>query len=692
MKALLTIVLLALFVTLPATAQFSTDIASPGAAEQLRLGVQAFHRGRYAESILLLEKSLAYQPDSALIKYWLGRAYYKSGFDETALRIWDPLLAAPESPPFLRAKVERLRASRALGLGEGDYSFVEVARYEGRQGNATLFLRPSTILPMRDGSTLVVGHGSNELVTLDSSGVVRKRDRGGLSGFDRPFGLAALPDGTLFMSEFNGDQITRIAPDGAMRQIGSKGRGAGQFLGPQYLASDDAGYVYVSDYGNNRVCKLDSDGNFVLSFGSRQDDSGFVGLESPAGLVVKDGIIYVADSLRKAVFKFDSDGNYLGALAEGHLHFPEGLALWESGGALLVADTDRIVSIDLSSEALKLVYASPDRHARIVDAAPDHNGNLIYCDFDASAVAIISEASEIAAGYDVEIDRIMSDSFPVVDVDVSVRDRTGAPVVGLRDGNFYLTERLHRTTQSDEAGRTVAHREELLVPGADQSLVGIGQLVKDSRTAILLERSAALSARSEELRSALSDLYASLAAAGFAPASLYTAGAVPALEGATDIASALRVALAPTGGTGRFDSGLRLAATSLLPSGARDAVIYVGTGLIDDSSFASTTLSELASLLRNNSLRFYAVVLDEPSDSLRYLAQQSGGAIYSAARPRGLGDLAADLASSPSGRYRLRFTSRADGGFGRSYLAVGVEAYLYMKSGRDELGYYAPLK
>ena len=139
---------------------------------------------------------------------------------------------------------------------------------------------------------------------------------------------------------------------------------------------------------------------------------------------------------------------------------------------------------------------------------------------------------------------------------------------------------------------------------------------------------------------------------------------------------------------------MRLAATSLLPAEPRDAVVYVGSGAVDEASFAGTTLSELASFLRVNGIRFYGVVLGEagPSAALRYLAERTGGALYAASRPRGLGDLAADLRSAPSGRYRLGFASQADPAFGRAYLSVAAEAYLYKKSGRDELGYYAPLK
>ncbi len=673
------------------SAQFSSEIGSPGAAEQLRLGVQAFHRGRFGESILLLEKALAYSPKEALIEYWLGRAYFKSGFEETALRAWQPLFDRADVIPSLPAKIEMIRASRSISPATQAYRYVEVARFEGRRGKEEYFLRPSAILPRRDGSILVVAHGSNELVTIDAGGIIRKKDRGGLQGFDGPFGAAALPDGTLFVTEFGGDRIARIAPGGGVKTFGTKGRSPSSLLGPQFATNDASGYIYVADYGNGRICKYDSDGGFVLSFGEKRPESGFSGLASPAGLFALDSVIYVADSLKKAVYRFDQSGNFLGALAEGELHFPEGLAGWQGGRALLVADTDRVVSIDLESEEVRLVYSSPYPKARIVGAAPDFNGNLAICDFDASAVSLLSESSLIAAGYDVEIERIVSDSFPVVDVDVDVRDRNGSPVVGLLDGNFYLTERIKKTTQTDESGKAVIRREESLAPALDLALVGTGQVAAGSRTTILVERSKAISAKAEGLRAALVELYRVLGTEGAKP-SLVTAGAVPALESSGDISAALRAALAPATGPGRMDLALRLAATALLPSGSRDAVVYLGTGQVDEASFAGTTLSELAALLRNNGIRFYAVVLAQPSSALRYLAERTGGAIYAADRPRGLGDLGADLRSAPSGRYRLRFTSKAESEFGKAYLSLGVEAYLYKKSGKDELGYFAPLR
>jgi DNA-binding beta-propeller fold protein YncE len=676
-----------------AWAQFGSVMKSSGAAEQLRFGVQAYHRGRYAESILLFEKALAYSPGEDLIEYWLGRSYLKNGYEETALRIWQPLLDSASSPPFLKAKAALIRASRSIGASVDEYHYVEVERFEGRQGKNNLFARPSAIIPKTDGSLLVVSHGSNEMVVLGSSGTVKQRLRGGLSGFDRPYGAAFLPDGTLFVTEFNGDKISRIAPDGSVKTFGKKGRGEGDLIGPEYAAADSEGYAYVVDFGNARVSKFDDQGNFVLSFGTKDADSGFPGFMSPTGIYIAGGVLYVADTLAKSIYKFDESGNYLGILAEGELHMPEGISSWEGGRSLLVADTDRIVSVNLETEAVAEVYRATSRKARIVGAAVDYNGNVVACDFDASAISVLSETSSLASGYDVEIQSIDSSAFPKVTFDAIVKDKDGRAVVGLREGNFNITETVRRTTQIDEGGKAVLRTEETVESASETAYLGSGDNAAGARTVLVLERSPAMDASRESQRAALAELYSKLSGEGWTGPSLVTAGPVPALQQQTgDLVSALRVAFSPSSGRGRFDLALRLAATGLLPTGNRNAIVYLGTGEVDESSFSGATLAEIAALLKNNGIRFFAVLLGEPDASLRYLAERTGGDILSASRPRGLGDLAAEIGSAPTGRYRFSFVSKAATSFGRGYLAVGLEAYLYKRSGKDELGYYTQLE
>jgi len=59
----------------------------------------------------------------------------------------------------------------------------------------------------------------------------------------------------------------------------------------------------------------------------------------------------VADSIAKSIFKFDKSGNYIGG-SQWRTHLPEGISSWKGGHSLLVADTDRIVSVDLRTETV----------------------------------------------------------------------------------------------------------------------------------------------------------------------------------------------------------------------------------------------------------------------------------------------------------------------------------------------------
>ena len=290
----------------------------------------------------------------------------------------------------------------------------------------------------------------------------------------------------------------------------------------------------------------------------------------------------------------------------------------------------------------------------------------------------------------------MADTFPKVTLDVTVRDRLGHPVVGLKAPNFHLSERITKKTTVVERGMGVIHTEESLVPVSGMEFIGSATVAPPVRVSFLLERSPSMALYVDALRESIASLYGAFAGKAPASFSLVTAGPVPSQDvglGGT-VADLTRAILKPAQEGGRFDLGLRLAASGLLPSGPRDAVVYLGTGAVDDASFGATTLFDLASLLQNNGIRLYAVIVGDnvASPALRYLVEASGGSVYSASRPRGMGDVAADIAGAASGRYRLSFTSTADSGFGENYLTVAAEAYLYEKSGRDELGYFAPLR
>ncbi len=677
-----------------AFAQYPYRLTEPGAQENFRLGVQAYHKGRMAESVLLFERVLSQTPRDPLTLFWLGRVYYKNGLESTALERWEAAVRDGGALLLTESHREYVASRRAIEPEIGRGGYIPTGEFVGRRGKETQFLRPSWLHPQPDGSLLVVSHGSNDILRMDINGVTRARYRGGLGGFDYPFALAPDLEGGFWVSEFQGNRITLCGRDGepVLRIAGGKGRE--RLSGPQYIATDSSGFLFVVDYGNGRVVKYSPKGEYLLEFG-KSSTSSFPGFRSPSGIAVREGRVYVADTVLRAVYVFDDSGNYTDTLAEGYLIAPEGLSFF--AGELLIADKRRVAALDIGTRELREIYRSSRADARIVSAVRDVNGNIVASDFDASVVEILSDPAVVYGGYFVEIERIRPDAFPVVEADVYVRDRFGNPIVGLDQGNFYASERIV-TTKNVKEGETEARvRSESMVPVTELTLLGRGSDSSDLAAAVLVERSPQMDSYRTEVRQAVENTVASLGAG--AETILVTAGRVPAMiagsTGTSGGPSLARQALsAATDPSWRFDTSLRLAVSHLAANPKRTAVVYITTGGVREEGFESASLAELGAYLRNNGIRFYTVLIgDAPaSAAVRYLVQTAGGAILGGWDAAGLRTIGTDLKTSPSGRYRIRFMSAADPGFGRSYLSAVIEAYLFKKSGRDEMGYFTPLR
>ena len=681
---------------IPAPSGFEgADMDTVRAREEFRIGVQAYNRFSYNEAIRSFERALSYRPGEPLILDWLGKAYFRSGFENTAFRAWQAAAASygfSTGPSILiSSRVETLRNRRSLlPVADDGERYVESGRYPSKNNDVVLYRQPTSVLAANDGSAWVVAYGSNEIVRIDVNGIIRERLRGPMNGFDRPYDLVRGPEGNLYLSEYRGNRVSVLSPDGAWQfYIGSKGQGPGEFVGPQNLTVDEEGYLYVVDYGNRRISKFDPSGAFILSFGGRMP--GFQGFLSPTGIAARNGRIYAADNLLKQIFMFDRNGAYLGPLLSENLSSPESLRFL-SDGKLLGVDSNRILLIDPDTAIVReLGVLGNVSRVRITGAEMDRNGNVLAADFSAGDVAVMTRIDDMAAGLFVEISRIASDNFPVVTVEVEVSDRLRRPVTGLDGRNFLLSE----------AGQAVTA----------QNFLSAAYLSKSSDISVLIERSPATLPLRDDLAAAVRDI----SSAADRIVSIVSAGEQPMKESpssAQGATPASRLAAAARGDTAsysdswRFDLGLRLAATDLLGGEKKRAVVFVGAGTIPgvsssgsssslgDLAFEQYSLSELAAYLTNNNVVFYAVIAGggAPGRDLSYLCEETGGRVLSLYREEGIMPELRTLKEISSGTYTLSFRSGLPNDFGRAYLPLEAEVYLMERSGRDSTGYFPPLE
>ncbi|MDR0655178.1 MAG: 6-bladed beta-propeller [Treponema sp.] len=654
----------------------STDMDALRAADEFRLGVLAYNRYAFNEAILSFERALSYRPGEERILDWLGRAYYRSGMDGAALRQWQAAARifdrfSPEAL-LLGSRIETISNSRnLLPVADDDIPYVESGRYPGTYGGNTLFRQPSAVLPLADGSVWVVAYGSNEVVRIDVNGLVRARLRGPLNGFDRPYDLARGQGGRFYLSELRGSRISVLNQRGEWQAyIGSRGRGDGNLLGPQNLAVDDEGYLWVVDYGNMRVSKFDPDGLFILNISGNTPFFG--GFRSPTGIACKEGRIYVADQAARRIYMFDSNGSYEGSLDVEGLLGPESLRFL-SDGRLLAVDANRILLIDTDSALMRVLGMVGGEGARITGADMDGNGNILAANFQGGEVSVLTRMDDMASGLFVQIQRVSAENFPQVTVEIQVQDRLRRPIVGLDAVNFLLSE------------------EGVAVPA--QTFYTPPDRLPDADISILLERSPAMLPFRDDLPGAVNDIQGGLPD-GSRIVSLISAGIQPVQERIEPPGNAVRGNGASYDPRWRFDMGLRLAATGLLSGAKKRAVVFISSGEMGELAFEQYSLSELAAYLSNNGIIFDAVLLgNRPAPGeLSYLCAETGGQILPLYRPEGIREMIQSIALKPNGIYIIGYQSRLPSDFGRAYLPVETEVYLMERSGRDRTGYFPPLE
>jgi len=657
----------------------ASGAAAITAAEEFRLGVHAYNRFAYNEAVNSFERALSFRPGEARYLDWLGKAYYRSGFEDTALAQWRAAMDIygrnTGAGILLNSRIETVANRRfLLPVKDDGMRYVGAGRYPGKYEDNVLYRQPTSVLSNKDGSIWVVAYGSNEIIKIDVNGMIRERKRGPLNGFDRPYDLVRGIDGRLYLSEYRGGRVSVLDSNGDwLFYIGSEGLSNGQFIGPQNLAVDEDGYLYVVDYGNRRISKFDPDGLFILSFGLKS--AFFPGMLSPTGIAAGGGKIYVADNAAKAVFMFDPNGNYLGALAASGLKNPESLRFL-SDGTILAADANRVLLIDPDSAIVRELGLAGGEKVRITCAEMDRNGNIAAANFYGGEITIMTRFDDLASGFFVQIRNVNSERFPVVTVELTVEDRLRRPILGLNGNNFTFSE----------GGMVIG----------DLAILAKGSLNYEADISILVERSEKTANQRDDLAAAARDINAAIKGMENSKVvSVISAGYQPRRERHDNsLETAVRGTSDSFGPRWRFDQGLRLAATDLLAVSPKRSVVYIGSGVLGDMAFEQYTLSEMACYLANNGIVFNAVITGggQISPAITYLCLQTGGKAVYLYQPRGIGELIKSVADNPSGLYSFSYTSRLPTDFGRAWLQLETEVYMMERSGRDNTGYFPPLE
>ena len=261
---------------------------------------------------------------------------------------------------------------------------------------------PPTATPSPDAAAqpLILRRGTDAITT---SFVLRLGGNTGARGsrFSSARGLAAAPDGTLYLAE-SSQGVWVFAPDGKLVRTFGKA----DLLDSYDVALGPNGEIFVADFGRNAIVRFNPDGKLAQRFGEAGDGPAQFGLLAPQRIAVgADGTVYALDArgantgVASRILRFKgSDGSPFTPIPLPEGSAPNDLAV-DSGGNIYLAETFGGAVVKLAPDGKVLARlggraASEAFTAGALDV--DAQGNILVATWGSGVIKLSPTGSVLA--------------------------------------------------------------------------------------------------------------------------------------------------------------------------------------------------------------------------------------------------------------------------------------------------------
>jgi len=202
--------------------------------------------------------------------------------------------------------------------------------------------------------------------------------------FKGPEDIAVDDNGNVYVVDTANHRIQKFTADGQfITRWGRVGSNKGEFNHPVAAATDSIGNVYVLEKGNHRVQQFSSNGEFITEWGSEGSNNGQ--FQDPQGIAIdSSGNVFIADTENDRIQKFTSLGQFItkwGSYGVGEEEFrsPTGIAV-DINGNVYVADfwNFSIKKFNSNGQLLTTLHQSYKPY----DVTVDSSGNIYAAEND----------------------------------------------------------------------------------------------------------------------------------------------------------------------------------------------------------------------------------------------------------------------------------------------------------------------
>lgn len=220
--------------------------------------------------------------------------------------------------------------------------------------------------------------GSNVVKIAAGGGSASVVSTGGLTIFEA-CGVVVDGAGNLYIADYGHNRIVVVKSDGAATVLTISGLGTA-INQPAGLALDESGNLYIADWGNNRVVEVTPAGaGYVVATGSYTLNSAGV-----TGVAVDpSGNIYVADRVANHIVKVAPSGAAsLVSVAGLTLSNPQGVAA-DGNGNVYIADSGHRRVVQVTAAGTASVVQTPGQTIGTImyGVTVDASGNLFAVDW-----------------------------------------------------------------------------------------------------------------------------------------------------------------------------------------------------------------------------------------------------------------------------------------------------------------------